>query len=74
MIIHRFSLSVYDENGKLIHKSLNNANKKAYIVKINNSRYHALKPDKDKCIQLKELLKQFTQKELYDFILNKVTY
>ena len=50
MIIHRFSLSVYDEIGKLIHKSLNNANKKAYIVKINNSRYHALKPDKDKYI------------------------
>ena len=46
----KVSLSVYDENGKLIHKSLNNANKKAYIVKINNSRYHALKPDKDKYI------------------------
>ena len=27
------SLSVYDENGKLIHESLNNANKNAYIVK-----------------------------------------
>ena len=41
------SLNVYDENGKLIHKSLNNSINKAYIVKINNSRYHALKPDKD---------------------------
>ena len=40
----------------------------------NNHRYHALKPDKDKYIQLRELLKQFTQKELYEFILNKITY
>ena len=32
--------------------------------KINNHRYHALKPLKDKYTQLKELLKQFTQKEL----------
>ena len=67
------SLNVYDENGKLIHKSLNNGNKKAFIVKINNFRYHALKPDKDKYIQLKELVKQFTHKELTEFILNKVT-
>ena len=67
------SLNVYDENGKLIHKSLNNGNKKACIVKINNFRYHALKPDKDKYIQLKELVKQFTHKELTEFILNKVT-
>ena len=62
------SLNVYNENGKLIHKSLNNSTNKAYIVKINNSRYLALKPDKDKYIQLKELLKQFSQKELHDFI------
>ena len=62
------SLNVYNENGKLIHKSLNNSINKAYIVKINNSRYLALKPDKDKYIQLKELLKQFSQKELHDFI------
>ena len=62
------SLNVYDENGKLIHKSLNNGNKKACIVKINNFRYPALKSDKDKYIQLKELLKQFTHKELTEFI------
>ena len=42
------SLNVYDENGKLINKSFNNSINKVYIVKINNNRYHALKPDKDK--------------------------
>ena len=66
------SLNVYDENRKLIHKRFNNSINKAYIVKINNNRYHALKPDKDKYLQLKQLLKQFSQKELYDFIMNKI--
>ena len=66
------SLNVYDENGKLIHKSFNSSINKGYIVKINNNRYHALKPDKDKYLQLKQLLKQFSQKELYDFIMNKI--
>ena len=69
------SLKVYDENHDLIHKSINNSINKAHIVKINNNyRYHALKPEKDKYLQLKELLKQFTQKELYEFILDKMTY
>ena len=68
------SLSVYDEYGTLLHKSLNNSNKKAYIVKINNHKYHALKPNKDKYKQLEELLKQLTHKELTDYMLRKVTY
>ena len=69
------SLNVYDENHNLIHKSINNSINKAYLVKTNNyHRHHALKPDKDKYIQFRELLKQFSQKELYDFIMNKITY
>ena len=68
------SLTVYDEYGQLLHKSLNNTNNKATIVKINNQRYHAIKPNKDKYIQLKELLKQFTHKELKEYILNKIIY
>ena len=65
---------MYDEKQNLIHKSINNSINKAYIVKINNHRYHALKPDKDKYIQLRELQKQFIQKELYNFIMSKITY
>ena len=68
------SLNVYDEKQNLIHKSINNSINKAFIVKIKNHRYHALKPDKDKYIQLRESPKQFSQKELYDFIMNKITY
>ena len=52
----------------------NNANNEACIVKINNYRYHALKPNKIKYIQLKELLKLFMHKELLELILNKVSY
>ena len=67
-------LKVYDENGEILHKSKNNTNNEACIVKINNHRYDALKPNKNKYIQLKELLKLFTHKELLEFILNKVSY
>lgn len=66
------SLTVYDINGEILYMSKNKSNNKAYIVKIDN-RYHALKPDKDKFVQLKRLLKQFTHKELTEFILNNVS-
>ena len=66
------SLTVYNDLNKIIYNSKNRSNNKAYIIKINN-RYHALKPDKDKFMQLKQLLKQFTHKELTDYILNNIT-
>ena len=68
------SLNVYDEKHNLTHKSINNTINKVNLVKINNNRYHALKPNKHKYTQLRELLKQFSQKELYDFIMSKITY
>ena len=68
------SLSVYDEYGTLLHKSLNNSNEKVYRVKVNNHRYHEVKPNKDKYKQLEDLLKKFTHKELTDYMLRKVTY
>ena len=67
------SLTVYDENGKFLHKPENNTDNDAYVVKINNNRYHASKPNKDKYNQLNYLLKKFTPKELIEYILNKVT-
>ena len=68
------SLTVYDEYGQLLHKSINNSNNKATIVEINNQRYQAIKPVKDKYLQLKELLKQFTHKELKEYIQSKIIY
>ena len=67
------SLNVYDEYGDLLHKVTNATNNNSNILKMNKHRYHALKPNKDKYIILKDALKLFTHKELTDFILNKVT-
>ena len=41
------SLSVYNEYGDVLHKSINNSNNEAHIVKINDQRYNAIKPNKD---------------------------
>ena len=41
---------------------------------MNNHRYHALKRDRDKHKQLEELLKQFTHKEITNYIFKKITY
>ena len=46
------SLTVYNEHNEILYKPSNHLNNKAHIIIINN-RYHALKPDKDKFIQLK---------------------
>ena len=62
-------LIVYDENKELIHKSINKSLNIACIVKINNHRYHALTPHKDKYIQLRKILNQFSQKELFDSLI-----
>ena len=68
------TLSVYNENKEIIYTPKNNTDNKAHIVKINNYRYNALKPNKDKYIQLENVLKLFTHKELTDYLLRKVSY
>ena len=66
------SLTVYDEYDQLLHKSNNQKNNnKTIIVKINNHRYHPIKPNKEKYTQLNILLKQFTHKEITNYILKK---
>ena len=67
------SLTVYDEKGEIIYNPINKSDKKAYIIKINNNRYHALKPKMAKEMKLKKLLTQFTHKELTNIILSKIT-
>ena len=46
-----FTSLIYDLNGELFYKSLNNTNNIPCIVKISN-RYHALKPNENKYTQL----------------------
>ena len=68
------SLTVYNENKEIIYTPKNNTDNKAYIIKINNHRYNALKPNKHKYIQLENILKLFTHKELTVYLLTKVAY
>ena len=68
------SLTVYNENKEIIYTPKNNTDNKAYIIKINNNRYNALKPNKHKYIQLENILKLFTHKELSVYLLRKVAY
>ena len=64
-------LTIYNNLNEIIYDSNNKSNNKPYIIKINN-RYHALNPNKNKFIQLNQLLKQFTHKELTEYILNNI--
>ena len=58
------SLTIYDEKNDILYSPRNNSNNKAYIIKMNNHRYSAIKPKKPKSIKLKELLSSFTYEEL----------
>ena len=58
------SLTIIDDNSNTICTSINDFNIKAKILKINNNRYAAIKPIKDKYIKLKEILRLFTHEEL----------
>ena len=49
------SLVILDENYKLIYTSNNDSIKKAYIVKINEDRYAAIKPSSNNLIKIKQL-------------------
>ena len=51
------SLTVYDEYGDILHKSINKTNNNAQIVMINKYIYHALK---------------IHNKELTEYIMNKI--
>ena len=66
------SLTVFDEKNKIIHKPYNNSTHKAQIVKIDNHKYAAIKPLKDKFIKLNKLLKSFSHLELREYILQGV--
>ena len=51
------SLRIFDENNEMIHQTNDNGDTKANIIKINNNRYAAIKPIKNKSSKLNELMK-----------------
>ena len=66
------SLTVFDENNNIIYTPNNNSTNNAQIVKINNYRYAAVKPLKNKLIKLNELLKYFSHLKLREHIIQNI--
>ena len=66
------SLTVFDENNNIIYMPNNNSTNKAQMVKINNYRYAAVKPQKNKFIKLNELLKSFSHVELREHMIQNI--
>ena len=50
----------------------NNSTNKAHTVQLKNNRYAASKPLKIKIMRLEKMLKSFSQKELKEYILNRI--
>ena len=62
-------MTVFDENNNITYLSKNNSTNKAHIVKLNNYKYAAIKPLKNKFIKLTKKLESFSHLELREYIL-----
>ena len=62
------SLRIFDENNEIIYTSSNNSTNTGNIVRINNHRYAAIKPIKNKSIKLNELMQSHSHHELRDYL------
>ena len=65
-------MTVFNENDNIVYMPNNNSTNKAQIVKINNYKYPATEPCKNKFVKLDELLKFFLHIELREYILQKI--
>ena len=65
-------LTIFDENNNIIYTPNNNSTNKAQMVKLNNYRYAAVKPQKNKFIKLNEILKSFSHLELREHIFQNI--
>ena len=70
------SLTIFDENNKKIYNTNNNNNSinKAYIVKINDYRYAAIKPSPNNLIKSKQLVKKMSHIELEQILIHIIKY
>ena len=66
------SLTVFDENNKILCTSKTNSTNKVQIVKLKDNRYAAIKPLKNKFIKLNNLLESFSHIELREHILQNI--
>ena len=68
------SLEILDGGRNIIYSPSNTCKIKAVIVKINDCRYAAIKPIKNKYIRLREILQCFSHREISDIIKHKNIY
>ena len=66
------SLSIIDDDKNILYNSRNISNNRAKIVKLKNNLYATIKPIKNKCIKLKEILRLFSHKQISDIIKQKI--
>ena len=66
------SLNIFNGDNQKIYTSKNDPTNKAYIVKLKNNRYAAIKPLKNKYTQLNGILKSFSHMELKEYVLNLI--
>ena len=65
-------MTVFEDNNNIIYLSKNNSTDLAHIVKLNNYRYAAIIPLKDKFIKLDKLLESSSHTELREHILQNI--
>ena len=66
------SLRIFDEDGVVLYQTNNNGSTKANILKINNFRYAAIKPIKNKSIKLNEFIQSHSHHELRDYLFENI--
>ena len=66
------SLTVFDKTNKIIYLSNNVSVNEVQILKIDNSKYVAVKPLKNKFIKLDILLQSFSHLELREHIIRNI--
>ena len=63
---------MFDENDKVAYMSKNNNINKVQIVKINNHKYAAIKPLRNKFVNLNKILESFSHIKLREYILQNI--
>ena len=66
------SLTVFDENNKILYTSKKNGANKTQIVKLKDDTYASIKPLKNKFIKLNKLLSSFSHIELREHMLQNI--
>ena len=68
------SLNILSKDNELICSSNNDCFKKAYIRKINENRYAAIKPSTDDLIKTKQLIEKMSHTELKQILIHIIKH